>query len=49
MQDDTYLARLCIYRNRRSAFPRIAKLCKIIGLSCTSSVCALVAWLVAAG
>lgn len=49
MQDDKYLALLRTYWKRHSAFPPMAKLCDIVGLSSTSSVFAMVGRLVDAG
>jgi repressor LexA len=48
-QDDKYLALLRTYWKRHSAFPPMAKLCAIVGLSSTSSVFALVGRLSDAG
>ena len=48
-QDEKYLALLRTYWKRHSAFPPMAKLCAIVGLSSTSSVFALVGRLSDAG
>jgi len=48
-QDDKYLVLLRTYWKRHSAFPPMAKLCAIVGLSSTSSIFALVGRLVEAG
>jgi repressor LexA len=47
--DERYLARLRTYWKRHKAFPSMAKLCDVVGLSSTSSVFALIARLVDAG
>jgi repressor LexA len=48
-QDEKYLGHLRTYWKRHSAFPPMAKLCAIVGLSSTSSVFALVGRLTEAG
>lgn len=47
--DDNYLAALRAYWKRHQAFPSMAKLCGVVGLSSTSSVFTLVGRLVEAG
>ncbi len=47
--DDRYLAALRAHWKRHKAFPSMAKLCEVVGLSSTSSVFALVGRLVEAG
>jgi repressor LexA len=42
MNDLTYLGALRTYWKRNKAFPSMAKLCDVVGLSSTSSVFALV-------
>lgn len=49
MQDEKHLAALRTYWKRHQAFPAMAKLCEVVGLSSTSSVFALVGRLVEAG
>ncbi|QDZ28702.1 LexA family transcriptional regulator [Noviherbaspirillum sp. UKPF54] len=49
MQDEKHLAALRTYWKRHQAFPAMAKLCEVVGLSSTSSVFALVGRLVDAG
>lgn len=49
MQDEKHLAALRTYWKRHQAFPAMAKLCEVVGLSSTSSVFALVRRLVDAG
>jgi repressor LexA len=49
MGDDDYLARLRTHWKRHQAFPSMAKLCDVVGLSSTSSIFALVGRLVDAG
>lgn len=49
MNDGTYLAKLRTYWKRHQAFPSMAKLAKVVGLSSTSSVFALVGRLTEAG
>ncbi|OWW18185.1 LexA family protein [Noviherbaspirillum denitrificans] len=49
MQDEKHLAALRTYWKRNQAFPAMAKLCEVAGLSSTSSVFALVGRLVDAG
>lgn len=48
-QDDKYLDMLRSYWRRHNAFPSMAKLCSVVGLSSTSSIFALVTRLVEAG
>ena len=47
--DEQYLARLRTHWKRHQAFPSMARLCDVVGLSSTSSVFALIARLVDAG
>jgi SOS regulatory protein LexA len=47
--DDKYLAALRTYWKRHQAFPSMAKLCDVVGLSSTSSVFTLIGRLVDAG
>lgn len=49
MDDDAYLAKLRTYWKRHQAFPSMAKLTEVVGLSSTSSVFALVGRLTEAG
>jgi len=49
MQDEKHLAALRTYWKRHQAFPAMAKLCDIVGLSSSSSVFALIGRLVDAG
>lgn len=49
MQDEHYLERLRAYWKHHKAFPSMAKLCDIVGLSSTSTVFAMVGRLVDAG
>lgn len=49
MSDDAHLAALRAYYKRNKAFPSMAKLCDVVGLSSTSSVFALVGRLTEAG
>jgi len=49
MSDDAHLAALRTYYKRKKAFPSMAKLCDVVGLSSTSSVFALVGRLTDAG
>ena len=49
MQDDKYLAALRTHWKRHKAFPSMAKLCDVLGLSSTASVFALVGRLADAG
>ena len=49
MNDDAYLAKLRTYWKRHQAFPSMAKLAEVVGLSSTSSVFALVGRLTEAG
>jgi SOS regulatory protein LexA len=49
MSDDQHLSALRTYWKRNQAFPSMAKLCNVVGLSSTSSVFALVKRLVDAG
>jgi repressor LexA len=49
MNDEKYLAALRTYWKRHKAFPSMAKLCEVVGLSSTSSVFALVGRLTDAG
>lgn len=49
MNDDKHLAALRTYYKRHQAFPSMAKLCEVVGLTSTSSVFALVGRLVDAG
>lgn len=49
MQDEQYLARLRTHWKRQAAFPPMAKLTEIVGLTSTSSVHAMVERLCAAG
>src|ERR1035437_8224586 len=49
MSDDKYLAALRTYWKQHKAFPSMAKLCEVVGLSSTSSVFALVGGLADAG
>jgi repressor LexA len=48
-QDDKYLDLLRTYWKRHNAFPPMAKLCNVVGLSSTSSIFALVGRLVDVG
>lgn len=47
--DEKYLAALRIYWKKHQAFPSMAKLCEVVGLSSTSSVFTLIGRLVDAG
>lgn len=49
MTDNKHLAALRTYWKRHQAFPSMAKLCEVVGLTSTSSVFALVGRLVEAG
>lgn len=49
MSDDAYLAKLRTYWKKHQAFPSMAKLAEVVGLSSTSSVFALVGRLTEAG
>jgi repressor LexA len=49
MNDDKYLAALRTYWKRHQAFPAMAKMCTVVGLSSSSSIFALVGRLTKAG
>lgn len=49
MSDERYLAALRAYWKKHQAFPAMAKLCEVVGLSSTSSVFALIGRLAEAG